>query len=110
MNGFQKTSIIKGVAFFADKIDGQDINVGSIFIEEELDTSKGNAKGFRTVEYRADSADVVKPLMHLEFPITGEVHFRMQVTKRNHQIIVEAVKPISLAKGQPQVQPAGKGA
>lgn len=104
MDGFVKTSVIKGIAFFADKIEGQDVNVGSVFIEEQLDESKGNAKGFRTVEYKAASAEVVRPLMNLEFPISGEVHFRMLVSKRAHQIVVEAIKPIGAARPQPQPQ------
>lgn len=106
MDGFVRTAVIKGVAFFADKIDGQDVNVGSVFIEEPLDESKGNAKGWRTVEYKAASAEVVRSVMHNEFPITADVHFRMHVTKRNHQVVVEALKPVGRANPQPRPEPA----
>jgi hypothetical protein len=41
MNGFKRVCIVKGAAFFNDKIDGEQIDSGSLFIEEALDESKG---------------------------------------------------------------------
>jgi hypothetical protein len=98
--------VVKGAGFFTGEIEGVNHNTGQIFVEEEFDKSKPNYKGFRTVEYKCLDSDVVKPLMHLEFPITAEVEMEIAATKRGQTIIVNKVKPLSLAKGMPKPSPA----
>lgn len=98
-------AIIKGVSKFRGAIDGQDIDSGAVFIEEPFDASNANAKGFRTVEYKAVNSEVVGRVFHLEFPITAEVTMEMSATKRGNVIVVHEVKPIGLATGQPAANP-----
>lgn len=103
-------AVIKGAGFFVGEVEGTAHNTGQIFVEEPFDASKPNYKGFRTVEYKCVDSDVVKPLMHLPFPITAEVSMEMSATKRGSQIVVHHVKPIGLADGMPAAANAGKRA
>lgn len=105
MNQFTKNAVVKGVSFFADKIDGEQVNVGAIFIEESLDESKGRAKGFRTVEYRCPDSELPKRLIHNTFPLQCEVVFAITTTKRGQTITIADVKPAAKAPQQPQPMP-----
>ena len=97
--------VVKGAGFFEGEIEGVSYKNGQIFVEEEFDKSKPNYKGFRTVEYKCLDSDVVKPLMHIEFPITAEVEMEIAATKRGQTIVVHKVKPLSLAKGMHKASP-----
>jgi len=97
----QVKAIVKGAGFFQGQIEGKDFDAGQVFIEEPFDKSKPNYKGFRTVEYKCVDSAVVKPVMHLEFPITAEVDMEMSATKRGMEVVVHSVKPLGLADAQP---------
>ena len=71
----EKDVVVKGAGFFAGNVEGTDYDNGQVFIEEAFDPSKDNYKGFRTVEYKCVDSQVVRPLMHLPFPITAKVSF-----------------------------------
>src|SRR5215217_8195343 len=105
MNQFQKVVAVKGVSFFADKIDGEAINSGALFIEEQLDEKHGRAKGFRTVEYRCPDSELPKRLIHNTFPVQCEVTFEVTTTKRGQTITVADAKPVKGAPQQPQPMP-----
>lgn len=95
---FEKDQVVDGVAFFDGNIDGKQLNSGTVFIKSELDNSKGNAKGFRTVDYKADSGDVIKRVVHHEFPLRCRVTYEMRVTKSANQMVIVDIKPIGSAK------------
>lgn len=94
--------VIKGAGFFQGEVEGTRHDTGQVFIEEEFDRSKPNYKGFRTVEYKCLDSSVVKPLMHLPFPISGEVSMELSATKRGQVIVVTKVVPLELAKPMPR--------
>jgi hypothetical protein len=87
-------ALIKGAGHFVGEIDGKTFNTGSVFIEEPFDSSKPNYKGFRTVEYKCENSEVVKPLMHLPFPFDAVVDMEISATKSGSVIIVKSIKPI----------------
>lgn len=103
-------AIIKGAGYFEGEVEGVHHKTGQIFIEEPFDASKPNYKGFRTVEYKCVDADVVKPVMHLQFPITADVAMEMSATKRGSQVVVHEIKPLGLADGTPAANQARKAA
>lgn len=105
MNQFTKQVPIKGVSFFADKIDGEAINSGAVFIEEALDDSKGRAKGFRTVEYKCPDSELPRSLIHNTFPLLCDVVFEITTTKRGQSITVVKATP---ARSQQQPAPMPK--
>lgn len=95
-------AIVKGAGFFVGDIEGTNHNTGQVFIEEPFDASKPNYKGFRTVEYKCLDSEVVKPLMHLPFPVNADVDMEISATKRGSQILVHQVKPIAAVTGTPK--------
>lgn len=96
--------IIKGAGIFEGSVEGTQYFSGQIFVEEPFDSSKPNYKGFRTVEYKCESSDVVKPIMSHDFPVTAEIRMEISATKRDKQVVVKAIKVIGNA--QPQPRPA----
>lgn len=94
----QLKALIKGAGHFVGDIDGRHFDSGSVFIEEPFDSSKVNYKGFRTVEYKCESSEVVKPIMHLEFPFSAEVDMEISATKSGSVIVVKTIKPIETNK------------
>jgi hypothetical protein len=95
-------SIVKGVSYFDGTIDGKQLNSGSVFIEEEMDDKNGNAKGFRTVEHKCSSADVVKRIIHNDFPAKCEIVLDLLVKKGTHSFVVSDIRPISSANPAPK--------
>lgn len=104
MNQWTKSVVIKGVAFFADKIDGELINSGSLFIEEQLDEKSGRSKGFRTVEYKCPDSEIPKRLIHNTFPVQADVVFELTTTKRAQSVTVADVRPTARGS-QPSPMP-----
>jgi hypothetical protein len=94
----QLKAVIKGAGHFVGDIEGKHFDSGSVFIEEPFDSSKPNYKGFRTVEYKCESSEIVKPIMHLEFPFDAEVDMEISATKSGSVIVVKLIKPISPVK------------
>ena len=94
-------AVIKGAGFFVGNVEGTDHDTGQVFIEEPFDASKPTYKGFRTVEYKCTDSGVVKPVMHLNFPITAKVDMEMSATKRGMAVIVKGIKPMEIAHAAP---------
>lgn len=93
-------ALIKGAGFFVGDIEGKIFDNGSVFIEEPFDSSKPNYKGFRTVEYKCQSSEIVKPLMHLQFPFNADVSMEISATKNGSVIVVRSIIPIESIKGK----------
>ncbi|SMB28123.1 conserved protein of unknown function [Sterolibacterium denitrificans] len=98
MEMFEKEQVISGVAFFDGNIDGKQLNSGTLFILQELDSSKGTAKGQRTVEKKCDSAEIVKRIQHLEFPLRCKVTYEERVSKGSERMVVVDCVPIGSAR------------
>jgi len=94
--------VIKGIGRFVGNVEGKDYDNGQVFIEEPMDPSNANLKGWRTVEYKTTSSEVVKPVWHLEMPITAEVVMNLTATKRGQSIVIESIKPLDLARPMPK--------
>lgn len=98
METYEKEQVVHGVAYFDGEIDGKKLNSGTLFVKQEMDNSRGNAKGERTVEKKCDSAEIVKRLMHLEFPIKCRIVYEERVSKSAERLIVIDCTPIGSAK------------
>ncbi|MES2414344.1 MAG: hypothetical protein V4614_11120 [Pseudomonadota bacterium] len=97
----KNTVVIKGAGYFVGAVEGKDYDNGQIFIEEPFDASKQTYKGFRTVEYKCVDSSIVKPVMHLPFPITAEVTMEISATKREGVIVVTGIRPLAAAANTP---------
>lgn len=104
---FEKDQVVSGVSFFDGQIDGKQLNSGVLFILQELDTKNKNAKGQRTVEKKCDSDQVVKGIMHLEFPIKCHIVYEERVSKTAEKLVVISCRPLERARVE---DPARKAA
>jgi len=95
---FEKDQVVSGVAFFDGQIDGKQLNSGTLFILQELDGKNKNAKGQRTVEKKCDSDQVVKAIMHLEFPIKCHIVYEERVSKSAEKLVVVSCRPLERAR------------
>lgn len=95
---FEKEQVVNGVSFFEGAIDGKNLSSGTLFILQELDDSKGNAKGQRTVEKKCDSAEVVKRIVHNDFPLKCRVVYEERVSKSAEKLIVVECVPLGSAR------------
>jgi hypothetical protein len=95
-------AIVKGVSYFDGTIDGKQLNSASIFVEEEMDSKSGTAKGYRTVEHKCTSADVVKRVMHNDYPARCDITLELIVKKGTQTFMVADLKPISSANPAPK--------
>lgn len=95
---YEKDQVISGIAFFDGEIDGKKLDSGTLFILQELDGKNKNAKGQRTVEKKCDSAEIVKAIMHLEFPVKCKVIYEERVTKAAEKLIVISCRPLERAR------------
>lgn len=95
---FEKEQVVSGIAYFDGNIDGKQLNSGTLFILQELDNSKGTANGERTVEKKCDSADIIKRLMHNEFPLKCKITYEERVSKGAERMIVIQCVPVGPAK------------
>lgn len=91
-------AIVKGAGYFVGNVEGTEHDTGQVFIEEPFDASKETYKGFRTVEYKCMDSTVVKPLMHLPFPVTATVDMEVSATKRGQVILVKSIKPLDTGR------------
>lgn len=103
---FEKEQVISGVSFFDGNIDGKQLNSGTLFILQELDASRSNAKGQRTVEKKCDSAEIVKKLIHHEFPLKCRLTYEERVSKGAERMVVIDCVPLGSARMQPEQKKA----
>lgn len=95
---FEKDQVVNGISYFEGEIDGKQLNSGTLFVLQELDSKSGKAKGQRTVEKKCESSDIVKRILHLEFPITCHLVYEERVSKSSEKLIVIDCRPISSAR------------
>ncbi len=96
---FETEAVISGVSFFSGVIDGKELDSGTVFILEELETKNGNANGSRTTENKTASSETVKRIIKNTFPCKFKLVYERQVTKGGEKLIVIDARPI----GSPHV-------
>jgi hypothetical protein len=96
---FETDAVVSGVSFFSGVIDGKELDSGTMFILEELETKNGNANGSRTTENKCMSSETVKRIIKNTFPCKFKLVYERQVTKGGEKLIIIDARPI----GSPHV-------
>lgn len=91
---FEAEAVVNGVTFFHGVIDGKELDSGTMFILEELETKNGNAAGSRTTENKCASSETVKRILKNIFPSKFKLVYERQVTKGGEKLIVIDARPI----------------
>lgn len=94
---FETEAVVNGVSFFHGVIDGKELDSGTMFILEELETKNDNAAGSRTTENKCASSETVKRIIKNIFPSKFRLVYERQVTKGGERLIVIDARPIGSA-------------
>ncbi len=95
---FETEAIVNGVNFFNGVIDGKELDSGTMFILEELDTKNGTSKGARTTENRCANSEVIKRILRNEYPLRMKLVYERQVTKGGEKLIIIDARPVEAAR------------
>jgi hypothetical protein len=85
---------VLGIKSFKGDIDGKEFDSASIFVITPLDDSRGTAKGFATVEYKAGKSEIFDAVKHLPFPHEAELTIENVTSGKTVKTIVRDYKPV----------------
>lgn len=95
---------VMGIKSFKGAIDGKDFDSASIFVVTSLDDTRGTAKGYASVEYKAGDSSLFQRVKHLPFPHEAEIVIETVTSGSAQKTIVREYKPVGLSN--PPSQPA----
>jgi len=89
---FTTTAVITGVKCFNNTVDGQTHNFTKIYVMTDLgDSGFGSA----TVEYKWGTADNIKKIQDLPFPINAQIQMEIVTNGNKQMTIVHDVSPVA---------------
>lgn len=77
---------------------GQEYDSTKIYVQTDLDDSKGMGKGFATVEYNYGTSEEFHKLKHLPFPLVAEAELEIVTNGKTQKTVITSLQPIELAK------------
>lgn len=78
--------------------NGTSFDSTKVYVETELDESRGNAKGFAGVEYSFGLSDEFNKFKHLPFPFMAEATVEIVTTGKAQKTQLVEVRPLEVAK------------
>lgn len=102
---FKVTEVVRGFQNMTYNIDGQEVQTKVVFIDAALNEDSGG-KGFKTVDKKCVSADVIKAVEHNAFPMECELEMEELATKNKSELFVRSIRPIKQVGPAPQVHKA----
>lgn len=91
---FETRGKVLGMKMFNDTMEGKVYDFTKLFIESELDESKGVAKGLTAVEYEFDTSAEFHKMKHLTFPFMADLTIELVTTGKAQKQRVVAMKPV----------------
>jgi hypothetical protein len=76
---------------------GQSFDSTKVYIETDLDDSKGNAVGVATVEYGFGLSDEFEKYKHLPYPCVCELGFEIVTSGKVQKTQLISIKPLQAA-------------
>ena len=95
------TSQVKVLGMKASKgtlENGNPYDSTKVYVETSLDESKGNAKGFASVEYNLGTAEEYNKYKHLPFPFIAEATLEIVTTGKAQKTQLSELKPLEITK------------
>ena len=71
-----------------------------LYVQTDLDDSKGTAKGFCASEYGFGDSQEFQKFKHLPFPFVAEVEFSVVSNGKTQKTVVLSVKPTEMVKAK----------
>lgn len=78
--------------------NGTTFDSTKVYVETELDESRGNAKGFAGVEYNFGLADEFSKYKHLTFPFMADATVEIVTTGKAQKTQLVDLRPVETAK------------
>lgn len=100
---FKVTEVVRGFQNATYNIDGKEIFTKVIFMDAAMNEDSGG-KGFKTVERKCISPEVISSIAHNPFPMEAELELEELATKNKSEIFVRSIRPIKPV-GPVQAQP-----
>ena len=76
---------------------GQSYDSTKLYVQTDLDDSKGVGKGFATVEYNFGSSDEYHKFKHLPFPLECDAELEIVTNGKTQKTVITLLKPVSIA-------------
>jgi hypothetical protein len=77
---------------------GQTYDSTKIYVQTELDDSKGMGKGTATAEYGFGTSEMYHRYKHLPFPLECEVEMEIVTNGKTQKTQILSLKPLEMAK------------
>lgn len=90
---FKSNEVVRGFQNAEYQIDGKTVQTKVIFIDAAMNADSGG-KGFKTVDKKCVSPDVIRAIEHNPFPMEAEVEFEELATKNKSELFVLSIKPL----------------
>jgi hypothetical protein len=97
---FTTRAKVLGMKMFNDTLEGKTYDFTKLFVESELDESRGVAKGFTAVEYDFSTSAEFQKMKHLSFPFVADLTIELVTTGKTSKQRVLAMKPVQPTLGQ----------
>lgn len=75
--------------------DGTAYDSTKVYSLNELDSSKGNAKGMASAEYNFGLSDEFKKFENQTFPFVADCELEMITNGRTQKTVMHSIKPVS---------------
>lgn len=97
---FKQAVVVTGIKRSVGEFEGRKFDSTKIYVQVDLDDSKGNAKGFATAEYGIGTSAEFEHYQHLPFPFNAEAEMEISSTGKSEKVTVLSLKPTEISKVQ----------
>lgn len=91
---FTTQAVVRGMKKFNDEVEGQRYDFTKLFIESDLDESKGTAKGQTCVEYEFGTSEEFDKMKNYPFPFPATLEIELVTNGKTSKQRVLSVKPM----------------
>jgi hypothetical protein len=95
---FQTKAKVLGAKCFKDTIDGQAFDSTTVFVEMQLDESKGTAKGYASQAMGWGTSEEFSKIKHLPFPFDAELTVELVTSGKTQKQRIVGMKPVAVSK------------
>ena len=88
---------VTGMKSSKGDFEGTAYDSTKVYAMTDMDETKGNAKGFATVEYSFKKADEFDKFKHLPFPFKADCEMEFVTSGKAQKMIIVSIKPVSPA-------------
>lgn len=86
---------ITGMKASKGEFEGSAYDSTKVYAMTDMDETKGNAKGFATVEYSFKKADEFEKFKHLPFPFKADCEMEFVTSGKAQKMILLSIKPVA---------------